>query len=156
MHEALRSDRAAYKFATGEGEEWLNPQADVHQAQEALDGMSNEQQAVIRVLAHRQTHVALHMMGVRNIDPESEAYLQQYNIIAMSIIGGNMLQSQEDAHVNSQAQSQDNASESFDDQLKNAASQFGQPQTGPRPCLFDFSGGSCNQSRSQTPAMLSG
>ncbi len=96
----------------------VEPTSRCASAQEALDGMSNEQQAVIRVLAHRQTHIALHMMGVRNIDPESEAYLQQYDIIAMSIIGGNMLQSQEDAHVNSQAQSRDNASESFDDQLK--------------------------------------
>lgn len=93
MCKALRSDRAAYGFATREGAEWTDPQADSQQVQEVLDGMSDEQCAIVRVLAHRQTHVALCQMGVSNIDPESEAYLQQYNIMVTSIVGGSMLQS---------------------------------------------------------------
>ncbi len=59
MHEALRSDCTAYDFAIREGAEWTSLQADTQQAQEVLNGMSDEQRAIVWVLAHRQTHVAL-------------------------------------------------------------------------------------------------
>ncbi|KAK0430215.1 hypothetical protein EV421DRAFT_1913211 [Armillaria borealis] len=155
LHEALRSDCAAYELATREDGEWANPQVDAVQVQEVLSGMNDEQRAVVRVLAHRQTHVALRMMGVSNIDPESEAYLQQYNITVVSIVGGSILQSQEDARATSQNQGQDNTSETFNDQLRNAAAQFGRPHTAPRPHLFDFSGASRNPSRLGTPSATS-
>ncbi len=64
-------------------------------------------------------------MGVNNIDPESEAYLQQYNVTVMSIIGGSILQSKEDTCTTNQNQDTDSTSESFDDQLRQAAAQFG-------------------------------
>ncbi len=151
MHEALRSDCTAYEFAIREGAEPTSPQADSQQAQEVLNGMSDEQRAIVRVLAHRQTHVALRMMGVNNIDPESEAYLQQYNITVISIIGGSILQSKEDTRATNRNQDTDSTSESFDDQLRQAAAQFGRPTMAPRPQLFDFSGTSRNPSRSSTP-----
>ncbi len=79
--------------------------------------MSDEQCAIVQVLAHRQTHVALQMMGVNNFDPESEAYLQQYNITVISIIGGSILQSKKDTCATNWNQDMDSMSESFDDQL---------------------------------------
>ncbi|KAK0445057.1 uncharacterized protein EV420DRAFT_1484480 [Desarmillaria tabescens] len=80
MCEALRSDHVAYEFVTHKNGEWMSLQADAQQAQDALHEMSDEQCTIIRVLANRQTHVALRMMGVTNIDPDSKAYQQQYNI----------------------------------------------------------------------------
>ncbi|PBL04562.1 hypothetical protein ARMGADRAFT_1071011 [Armillaria gallica] len=47
MHEALRSDHAAYDFAIREGAEWTGPQADTQQAQEVLNGMSDEQCTIV-------------------------------------------------------------------------------------------------------------
>ncbi|SJL11858.1 uncharacterized protein ARMOST_15269 [Armillaria ostoyae] len=85
---ALKSDRTTYEYATRDGREWADPQADVQQVQEALHRMSDEQYAVIRGLAHKQTYIALRMMGIMNINSECKAYQQQYNIIVVSIIGG--------------------------------------------------------------------
>lgn len=155
MREALRSDHAAYNLTACEGGEWTSLQADAQQAQNALHEMSDEQRAIIRVLAHRQTHVALRMMGVSNIDPDSEAYQQQYNITVVSIVGGSIIRSQEEERAAEQAKERTSLSDLFNEQLRNMAAQFGQPQTAPCPRLFDFSGNSRNTSQAPTLVIAS-
>lgn len=92
------------------------------------------------MLTHRQMHVALRMMGVDNINPESEAYQQQYNITVVSIVGGSLIQSQEEEQAAEQAKERMSLNDSFNEQMRNAAAQFRQPQMVPCPRLFDFSG----------------
>lgn len=104
-----------HDFATKKGMEWLNLQADAQQVQEMLNGMSDEQHMIIKVLAYRQTHVVLQMVSVTNIDLKSEAYQQQYNITVVSIVGDSILQSQEDMCASEQNQEQQSTNGLFDD-----------------------------------------
>ncbi len=87
----LGNDQLAYDLAHDNNGPWNSPGADEQSAQLFLSELTDHQRAVIRILAHRQVDQMFKRLGFSDIDPESDVYREQYNLIVTMMVGGGMI-----------------------------------------------------------------
>ncbi|KAK0211840.1 hypothetical protein IW262DRAFT_1467237 [Armillaria fumosa] len=87
----LSNDQLAYDLAHDNNGPWTDLAEDERSAQLFLNELSDHQHVVIRVLAHRQVGLLFKHLGIEEIDPDSDIYQEQYNLVVTTMVGGRIV-----------------------------------------------------------------
>ncbi|KAK0478999.1 hypothetical protein EDD18DRAFT_1364443 [Armillaria luteobubalina] len=87
----LANDNLAYDLAHDSNGPWTDPVEDERSTQLFLNELSDHRCTVIHVLAHQQVGILFKRLGVDEIDPKSDIYQEQYNLIITTMVGGQLV-----------------------------------------------------------------
>ncbi|KAK0429657.1 hypothetical protein EV421DRAFT_1914266 [Armillaria borealis] len=87
----LEDDQLAYELAHDSNGPWIEATEEERASQIFLDELTEYQQAVTQVLAHRQVGLVFKRLGFEDVDPESDIYQEQYNLVITTMVGGRLI-----------------------------------------------------------------
>ncbi|KAK0228071.1 hypothetical protein IW262DRAFT_1292966 [Armillaria fumosa] len=115
----LANDQLAYDLAHDNNRPWTDPSEDEQATQLFLNKLSDHRCTVIQVLAHRQVGILFRHLGINEIDPESDIYQEQYNLMITMMVSGRIVMGDNNTHENETERA--SRSTLLDDQLQDVA-----------------------------------